>query len=112
MNRSPDCLMDAGCLREAGLRKAGLRASGVRASGIRGSCFWAPSVKNSQFSHQQELGVKMRIRRIANTLRLWSERSRQRKELKVLAHHPKVLKDIGVSRYDVQRESRKPFWRA
>ncbi len=87
MNRSPDCLMDAGCVR-------------------------APGVQNSQFSHQQGWGVKERINKIANTLSLWNERSRQRKELKVLAHHPKVLKDIGVSRYDVQRESRKPFWRA
>jgi len=39
----------------------------------------------------------------------WLERSRERQAL--LALDDWVLKDIGLSRADVMRESDKPFWR-
>jgi len=39
----------------------------------------------------------------------WLERARQRQAL--LALDEWVLKDIGLSRADVMRESDKPFWR-
>jgi uncharacterized protein YjiS (DUF1127 family) len=40
---------------------------------------------------------------------LWPERARQRDRL---AHLPdRALADIGLSRCDVYRETRKPFWR-
>lgn len=43
---------------------------------------------------------------------LWFERSRQRRELRELIDSPEdTFRDIGLSRYDVQREVRKPFWR-
>jgi uncharacterized protein YjiS (DUF1127 family) len=44
------------------------------------------------------------------TLGIWYERSRQRRALWALDDH--MLKDIGISRADVFRETRKPFWRA
>jgi uncharacterized protein YjiS (DUF1127 family) len=43
-------------------------------------------------------------------LLLWSERARQRDRLARLPD--RALADIGLSRCDVHRETRKPFWRA
>ena len=40
----------------------------------------------------------------------WLERARQRRQLQQLGDH--MLKDIGLSRADVEAESSKPFWRA
>ena len=37
------------------------------------------------------------------------DRIRQRRQLRALPDH--LLHDIGVSRYDAEREGRKPFWR-
>ncbi len=46
------------------------------------------------------------------TICLWVRRSRQRRELRELISSPdETFKDIGLSRYDVQREECKPFWR-
>ena len=39
----------------------------------------------------------------------WIERYRQRRTLLELNDH--MLKDIGVSRVDAEREGYKPFWR-
>ncbi len=41
---------------------------------------------------------------------VWHERTRQRRALARLDDH--LLRDIGLSRAAVVRESRKPFWRA
>ena len=40
----------------------------------------------------------------------WLERARQRRQLRELGDH--MLKDIGLSRADVEAEASKPFWRA
>ncbi|MFZ2068761.1 MAG: DUF1127 domain-containing protein [Xanthobacteraceae bacterium] len=40
----------------------------------------------------------------------WRRRARSRHELAVLCD--RCLRDIGANRYDVDREVRKPFWRA
>ena len=40
---------------------------------------------------------------------LYRKRYRQRQEMMRLSDH--MLKDIGVSRYDIMREAEKPFWR-
>jgi uncharacterized protein YjiS (DUF1127 family) len=40
----------------------------------------------------------------------WLERARQRRQLQQLGDH--MLKDIGISRADVEAEVAKPFWRA
>ncbi|NND89833.1 MAG: DUF1127 domain-containing protein [Granulosicoccus sp.] len=42
---------------------------------------------------------------------LWQERHRQRRELLDLAEDPDLLRDVGLSRYDVLQEGGKPFWR-
>jgi uncharacterized protein YjiS (DUF1127 family) len=41
---------------------------------------------------------------------LWLERTRQRRDLRGL--DARLLTDIGLSRYDAEREAAKPFWRA
>jgi uncharacterized protein YjiS (DUF1127 family) len=41
---------------------------------------------------------------------LWHERARQQRYLQVLSEH--MLRDLGLSRTDVQVEASKPFWRA
>jgi uncharacterized protein YjiS (DUF1127 family) len=40
----------------------------------------------------------------------WRTRARERAELAAL--DDRILQDIGLTRYDVYREYRKPFWRA
>ena len=44
-----------------------------------------------------------------DTLALWAERWRQRRDLEALPDH--LLSDIGVSRSDAANEADKPFWR-
>jgi uncharacterized protein YjiS (DUF1127 family) len=44
-------------------------------------------------------------------LKVWVQRSRERKELAELANDDHLLSDIGVSRVDALREAAKPFWR-
>ena len=39
----------------------------------------------------------------------WLERAHQRRHLAMLSDH--MLKDIGLTRADVEAESSKPFWR-
>ena len=41
---------------------------------------------------------------------VWLDRARQRRQLQQLGDH--MLKDIGLSRADVEAETAKPFWRA
>ena len=41
---------------------------------------------------------------------VWIARRRQRRYVHQLSDH--MLKDIGVSRADVEREAGKPFWRS
>lgn len=48
-------------------------------------------------------------RRLFDRLAVWFERSRQRRALAKL--DDRMLRDIGVSRADANREAEKPFWR-
>ncbi len=43
------------------------------------------------------------------TLFTWRERARQRRHLASL--EDRLLKDMGISRADAEREASKPFWR-
>jgi uncharacterized protein YjiS (DUF1127 family) len=47
---------------------------------------------------------------VAELLLTWIKRTRQRRQLGQLSDH--MLKDIGLSRADVEAETAKPFWRA
>jgi uncharacterized protein YjiS (DUF1127 family) len=42
-------------------------------------------------------------------LKLWHERGRQRRALAGLDE--RLLRDLGITRYDAEVESSKPFWR-
>lgn len=59
-------------------------------------------------------GAWSRIRRarlwLWQCLECWSERRRQRRQLRRLGD--RILKDIGLSRADVEREAGKPFWKS
>lgn len=50
-----------------------------------------------------------RIARVLDQLAVWHERARRRRELVDMPDH--LLKDMGVSREEVDSEIRKPFWR-
>jgi uncharacterized protein YjiS (DUF1127 family) len=62
-----------------------------------------------RFSARILLAIGARSIRGSNTLLSWMDRRRQRSALDRLSDH--MLKDIGVSRADVDFEARKPFWR-
>ncbi|HKP27513.1 MAG TPA: DUF1127 domain-containing protein [Dongiaceae bacterium] len=47
--------------------------------------------------------------RVVDVLLLWQERHRERRNLAMLSDH--MLKDLGVSRADIDVEMRKRFWR-
>ena len=60
-----------------------------------------------QWSHAASLGS-----RLFDVVRLWSNRSRQRRALGALAeHNDALLKDMGISRTQAFHEAAKPFWR-
>ena len=48
------------------------------------------------------------LNRARNQIALWRGVSRQRRELAGLSDL--LLKDIGLSRVDAEREARRPFW--
>lgn len=50
------------------------------------------------------------VRRAVGTVLLWQQRARERHALATIDDHG--LKDLGLSRADVARESDKPFWLA
>ena len=53
--------------------------------------------------------VQQLVLLIADVIALWRERARSRKQL--LRLDDALLKDIGITRADVERETMKPFWR-
>jgi uncharacterized protein YjiS (DUF1127 family) len=55
------------------------------------------------------LGPVPARRGFASLLSLWWRRSRERRQLLVLTDRD--LHDLDLTRIDVQREARKPFWR-
>jgi uncharacterized protein YjiS (DUF1127 family) len=59
-----------------------------------------------QASHRQRRGW----RTIIESVSLWRDRARQRRQLATL--DDRMLADIGITRCDVMRECDKPFWEA
>lgn len=47
---------------------------------------------------------------VFETPMVWVERSEHRQKLRQL--NDRTLRDVGLSRADISREARKPFWRA
>jgi uncharacterized protein YjiS (DUF1127 family) len=45
---------------------------------------------------------------LPDTLYTWQQRHRMRREL--LGLDERLLRDMGISRYDATREGRRPFW--
>jgi uncharacterized protein YjiS (DUF1127 family) len=58
---------------------------------------------------QRVVGFLSAIRRIPHTISLWFTRSDSRYATAMLSDH--VLRDIGLTRNDFERELMKPFWR-
>lgn len=50
------------------------------------------------------------LTQLGDTLHLWRERQRQRRELSRWTERD--LHDVGLTRSDIVRETEKPFWRA
>ena len=48
------------------------------------------------------------VLRVVDTLLDWQQRYRERRHLLAMSDH--MLKDIGLSRADIEREAAKPFW--
>jgi len=46
--------------------------------------------------------------RVLDTLTLWQTRTEERRHLRSL--DARTLKDVGLSRADIEREASKPFW--
>jgi uncharacterized protein YjiS (DUF1127 family) len=66
----------------------------------------------STFTHESminnhELGI---LSRVAETIHVWRERYRSRREL--ARWSDRELHDVGISWSDVAYEAEKPFWRA
>jgi uncharacterized protein YjiS (DUF1127 family) len=57
--------------------------------------------------NHHELGI---LTQLGDTLHLWRERQRQRRELARWTERD--LHDVGLTRSDIVRETEKPFWRA
>ena len=54
--------------------------------------------------------IARQVARVADIVFLWQQRAAERLHLASLSEHH--LKDIGMSRADVEAEARKPFWMA
>jgi uncharacterized protein YjiS (DUF1127 family) len=51
---------------------------------------------------------KMGLRICLSRISLWRERARQRRALRQLDDY--MLRDLGLTRLDVDREAARPFW--
>jgi uncharacterized protein YjiS (DUF1127 family) len=64
-----------------------------------------PAPGASGLYHSAGLG----LRRSLDTLRLWRQRARGRRQLRTFDDH--LLRDIGITRLQAEAEAHKPFWR-
>ncbi|SCA57104.1 hypothetical protein MTBPR1_40127 [Candidatus Terasakiella magnetica] len=59
-------------------------------------------------AHKVETRLVMMPKQVLQTLKLWMQRQRKRSDLARL--DDRILEDIGLSRTDIEREIKKPFW--
>jgi uncharacterized protein YjiS (DUF1127 family) len=57
----------------------------------------------------KDRGLGVFVARLVEVTLDWQERRRQRRNLAMMDEH--MLRDIGLSSADVEREVHKPFWR-
>jgi uncharacterized protein YjiS (DUF1127 family) len=81
---------------------------------MRGSHMLSESIRTSHATLAGLTGgsrplLPSRVGRAIDVLLTWHERSHQRRQLHSLSNH--MLRDIGLSRADVEGEAGKPFWR-
>jgi uncharacterized protein YjiS (DUF1127 family) len=64
-------------------------------------------------SHSEPRALAARIaaatQALANTLHVWGSRIRERQSFPLI--NDRELHDLGVSRWELERELSKPFWR-
>jgi uncharacterized protein YjiS (DUF1127 family) len=60
-------------------------------------------------NHQRTVRTADTAEWISRAYRRWRERSRERQTFALLGY--RELRDIGVSRWEAEREMAKPFWR-
>jgi len=56
-----------------------------------------------------EKSIFQPVKRLLKTLDLWSKRAEERKQLATVDE--RLLKDMGITRYQADQEISKPFWR-
>lgn len=61
-------------------------------------------------TQQRVRPLRRLIRRVADTVGLWRSRVQERRALSFIEE--RELRDLRLSRWDVERELAKPFWRA
>ena len=60
--------------------------------------------------HSLHRSAGLGLRRTLDTVRLWRQRARGRRQLRTFDDH--LLRDIGITRLQAEAEAEKPFWRA
>ena len=58
---------------------------------------------------EAQRNIALRFAKLGDILLLWLARYRERRKLQTLSDH--MLRDMGVSRADADREAMKRFWR-
>ena len=69
----------------------------------------SPARQPSEVPGALILGTGPALRGLSSLLRLWWQRSRERRQLALLTDRD--LHDLALTRIDAQREARKPFWK-
>ena len=60
------------------------------------------------FSTQPAGQIAMQLYRLLVLPMVWQERSWHRRHLRTLDE--RLIRDVGLTRRDIEREARKPFW--
>ena len=69
----------------------------------------APAAPRPRTFRRLAAGFAAALLRLADLIQAWQQRGRERRQLDYLGDH--MLKDMGISRADIEREVSKPAWR-